>query len=246
MSKIKVELQEHMGSDFSIANAAWTSTYDKEKREAKYDDSLRIASIVRVLAESGHQVPFESVVMRFWMRLPIMTDRQHMTHRVASHNGLSGRYRTLPEDWFGVPQDVVDIVDKINPTHGSRLSAKYDELCAQANEKYHHWLDFLKQGEKDGLITNAEYKRARESIRGVMPVAGMVERTTIFNLVSFANYQRLRNHSHAQPEVREVAQKMLREVVEAKIAPVAVECLMKAGWLLAKPNYEFQIAGDDK
>ena len=43
MTQIKVELQETMGSDLSIANAAWTSTYDKDKREIKYSDKDKIS-----------------------------------------------------------------------------------------------------------------------------------------------------------------------------------------------------------
>src|SRR5579864_3446203 len=103
MSKILVELQETMGSDRSIANAAWTSSFDKEKREARTDQ--QVADIVSRLAKDGHSTPFESVIFRFWMRIPIFTDRQHMTHRIASHNGLSGRYRTMPTDYFDLPDD---------------------------------------------------------------------------------------------------------------------------------------------
>src|SRR5271154_6353925 len=93
--KILVELQETMGSDASIANAAWTSTYNKDKREDKYDDPDKVSNIVKRCILDGHSVPLESVILRFWIRHPIFNDRQHMTHRIASHNGLSARYRTM-------------------------------------------------------------------------------------------------------------------------------------------------------
>ena len=105
-AKIEVELQEFMGSDESIANAAWTSTYDKKKREDRYDDPEKVAALVPRLIREGHSTPIESVILRFWIRHPIFNDRQHMTHRIASHNGLSARYRTMPGDWFSVPADV--------------------------------------------------------------------------------------------------------------------------------------------
>jgi thymidylate synthase ThyX len=50
------------------------------------------------------------------------------------------------------------------------------------------------------------------------------------NLRSFANYQRLRNSDHAQPEIRLVAQKMLEEVKKADVAPVAIRTLESIGW----------------
>lgn len=231
--KILVELQEYMGSDASIANAAWTSTYDKDRREDKYDDAEKVASIVPRLIKDGHGTPIESVIMRFWIRMPIMTDRQHMTHRIASHNGLSGRYRTLPDDWFSLPKDVCDMYNRLNPNpHNATVSAKinYDSICQQAYSFYNNEILELKRQEKWGKITNAEFKRARECIRGVLPVAGMIERTTIFNLRSFANYQRQRNSDHAQPEIRKVAELMLKEVKDAGLAPIAISTLESIGW----------------
>lgn len=228
--KIQVELQEFMGSDESIANAAWTSTYDKNRREERYDDPDKIRALVPRLIREGHSTPVESVVLRFWIRMPIFTDRQHMTHRVASHNGLSGRYRTMPGDWFPLPDDVLAIFDKINANAGKRVSREYDELCDEVYAAYSDWVTFAKSAESQGTITNAEYKRVREIVRGVLPTSGMVERTTILNLRSFANYQRLRNSDHAQVEIRQVARLMLAEVERRGVAPIAVATLKEIGW----------------
>lgn len=244
MSKIEIEieLQDRMGSDAAIANAAWTSTYDKTRREGKYDNPEKVAEIVRRCVHDGHSVPLESVVFRFWCRWPVFVDRQHMTHRMASHNGLSGRYRTLPSDFFQVPNDVVDICWRARVEHPKD---RYSELCSAAHEAYSDWLEGLRVAERGGLITNDEYRRAREALRSVLPTAFMVERTTIMNLLSFANYQRLRNSKHAQPEIREAAQLMLREVINAEVAPVALGALLAKGWLVGERNDDWQIAEDE-
>ncbi len=232
MSQIQVELQETMGSDISIANAAWTSTYDKSKREDKYDDPEKVANIVRRLIIDGHGTPIESVIFRFWIRMPIFTDRQHMTHRIASHNGLSGRYRTMPNDWYHLPKDCLNILAKVDNSLGTTvwLAQRYEFICQEAYLRYNELIDTLKASEKDGTITNAEFKRVREVYRGILPTAGMVERTTIMNLRSFANYQRLRSSDHAQPEINEVAIKMLEEVEKANVCPVAIATLKEIGW----------------
>ena len=228
--QILVELQETMGSDLSIANAAWTSTYDKDRREDKYDDNNKVENIVRRLILDGHGTPVESVVLRFWIRMPIFTDRQHMTHRIASQNGLSGRYRTMPEDYFLVPKDVNDILYKVDV--GQDIQSRYDISCRLANENYKYSIEKLKESEKSGIITNAEFKRCREVLRGQLPQSGMVERTTIMNLRSFANYQKQRNSEHAQLEIKEVAELMLKCVEDANVAPVAIQTLKAKGWVI--------------
>lgn len=232
-STILVELQEYMGSDESIANSAWTSTYDKEKRQEKYDDKEKVRSIVRRLILDGHGTPIESVVFRFWIRLPIFVDRQHMTHRIASHNGLSGRYRTMPEDYYHIPDDVRFIVDKcdlVDAHKAHEIMDSYESICHDAIVSYKSALQYLKINEEAGLISNKEFKRAREILRGQLPVAGMTERTTLMNLRSFSNYQRQRNSDYAQPEIRRVAQLMLQEVENANICPVAIATLKEIGW----------------
>lgn len=228
--KIQVELQEWMGSDLSIANAAWTSTYDKDRREHKYDDAQKVGDLVRRLIREGHSTPVESVVLRFWIRMPIFTDRQHMTHRIASHNGLSGRYRTMPSDWLDLPDDVALICAKASDMETGAVRMGYNSMLAQQRNYYDAVLASLKEGEVNGKITNTEYKRAREVFRGILGTSFMVERTTIFNLRSFANYQRLRNSDHAQPEIKEVARLMLEQVKSMSIAPIAVATLEEIGW----------------
>lgn len=233
MKQIEVELQSVMGNDESIANAAWTSTYDKDRREEKYDDKEKVAKLVTRLANDKHGTPFESVVFRFWIRMPIFTDRQHMTHRMASHNGLSGRYRTMPNEFYALPDDVRDIIDRSAFSEDGwdfLLGDSYAYICQQAFEAYNNHIEVLKESEKCGTITNAEFKRAREILRGMLPQSGMTERTTVMNLRSFCNYQKQRNSDHAQPEIRRVAELMLEAVERANICPVAIAALKANGW----------------
>lgn len=240
MSKILVELQDVMGDDRSVASAAWTSSYDKNRRDVKMDDPDSVARVINMLVEGSipHGVPFESVVFRFWIRHPIFTDRQHCTHRIASHSGLSGRYRTVPDDWYSMPQDCKDIMNRFTDMSdictteplGEKWAAEYDALCERDNEWYRGKLDTLKALEKSGKVTNAEYKRLREILRGVLPQAAMTERTSIFNLRSFANYVRQRTDGHAQPEIQSVAGQMLAQVRECGCCPASLNALESIGW----------------
>lgn len=234
--QIKVELQESLGSDRSIANSAWTSSFDKEKRDARTDEDVK--RVVNMLADSKHSVPFESVVFRFWFRLPIATDRQLMTHRIASHSGLSGRYRTVPTDYLQMPEEVKEIFRKSNPKDnnwkwdGQDFIIKYVDICEQANNEYINIVDVLKEAKENKQITNEEYKRAREFARGILPQHNMTERTTVMNLRSFANFIKLRNKPEAQPEIRDLAQKMLESVKASGVCPIAIEALERNNWVI--------------
>jgi len=111
MDQIKVELQDFMGGDRAIAEAAWTSSKDNQNRTNRPEED--VARVVNMLADYKHSVPFESVIFRFWIRMPIAVDRQFMTHRIGSHSGMSGRYRTMPSEFLDVPKDVYNILSKV-------------------------------------------------------------------------------------------------------------------------------------
>jgi len=240
--QITVELQESMGNDRSIAECAWTSSTTHGGILKKTD--AQVSDLVKRLATDGHATPFESVVLRFWMRIPIFVDRQHMTHRIASHNGMSGRYRTMPTDYYTMPEDVAAILcDKLGGVAydelfgeldqpGSRIIADYATACDTAMEMYEISMLKLKFAKAAGTLTDKEYKRVREILRGMCPQAGMTERVTTMNLRAFANYQQLRNSEHAQDEIRLLAQLMLAAVKVSNPCPVAIEWLEQNGWKL--------------
>lgn len=222
--QIRAELTDFMGRDRKIAEVAWTSS---TKNELKVDKTNEQAfKLVKSLSAEGHTSPLESVVFTFWMRIPIMIDRQVVTHRFASHNGMSGRYRTLPDEFYLLPNDVVEIYNKSNLP----LSDMYVDTCTKSVECYKQTMDELKRMKKDGIITNDEYKRAREDARGVLPEALMVERITTINLHSFANFMRLRSSDYAQKEINVLANLLLAEVEKANVIPVALEQLKAQGW----------------
>ena len=86
--EIKVELQGVFGDDRWIAEAAWTSSLKQENKALRTDEDVK--RVINLLANEKHSVPFESVVFRFWIRMPISTDRQLFTDSRAP--------RGCPED----------------------------------------------------------------------------------------------------------------------------------------------------
>ena len=217
--QIKAELQEFMGSDRGIAEAAWTSSYTLEAKSKRTDED--VARVINLLADEKHSVPFESVVLRFWLKLPIAIDRQLVKHRVASHSGLSGRYRAMPTEFLGVPDDVKGLITE------SMLNS-YTSICSEANRAYKEACTELKA--KHGMTP--EYKRAREFMRGMLPQHNMTETVFIVNLRSFANFMKLRDKPNAQPEIQQLARLMLKAVEDAGVAPIALEAIKRNGWVI--------------
>lgn len=226
MSQIKVELQEFMGSDKSIAESAWTSSTDYQKKKQRTLDDVK--RVVEMLATHKHSVPFESVIFKFWFRLPIAIDRQLMTHRIASHSGMSGRYRTMPDDFMFIPEDIDELLDLFPPG----IEDEYNKLCTDANIWYQAKCKEFRASKTEGKITNEEYKRLREFMRGVLPQHNMTERVTVMNLRSFSNFMKLRDKPEAQLEIQELAKKMLIEVKASNVCPIAIEWLEKNNWNL--------------
>jgi flavin-dependent thymidylate synthase len=226
MDQIKVELQDYMGGDRAIAEAAWTSSKDNQNRTNRPEED--VARVVNMLADYKHSVPFESVIFRFWIRMPIAVDRQFMTHRIGSHSGMSGRYRTMPNDFLEVPQDVFDIL--ANVPSGNKRIAEYSSLCLASNMWYQETITKLRKDRDEGHVTADQFKRVREFFRGVLPQHNMTERVTLMNLRSWANFYKLRSKPDAQPEIQTVANLMHEEIVKHNVCPVALEALERNSW----------------
>lgn len=227
-----------MGSDKSIAESAWTSSTTLQGKLKRTDED--VIRVINMLADSKHSTPFESVVLRFWIKMPISCDRQFMTHRLQSASGMSGRYRTMPSEFLEMPKDVKEILSKIDYSGidkndnyaGSYYIQKYNELCEETNYYYQCVAQDLRSGEKDNIITNQEFKRVREFYRGVLPQNNMTERVSIMNLRAFANFIKLRDKPEAQPEIQYVAKLMLQAVKDNNVAPVALEALERNNWII--------------
>lgn len=229
-----VILLEVMGSDRAIAESAWTSSSTFESKSQRPDEDVE--RLVPMLIRQEHSTPIESVVFRWWIKMPTAVDREFMTHRLQSANGMSARYRTLPREWQGLPLDAYQILKRIDTEKAKDIAVRYDSLFGTAFDLYESTLKLAKQAEQEGAITNREYKRIRDCIRMVIPVGNLVERISTMNLRAFANFYRLRsNRDFALAEIADVADGMLRSIKEyneknERGCPIAIRTLEEVGW----------------
>ena len=195
--KNKIELLGYYGSDETIACSAWTST----SRNLTDDKRKRVGKLIDMLWSEGHETPFEKGVVHFLVDTDIASHIHLLKHRISSLNAESARYKELKEDKYYIPEDW----NGIKPSHKgipakdwATQLAVYTDL---GNELYHQCIADL-----EPVLGR---KRAKESARFFKTYNSQIQADVMFNMRSFANFQKLRNSEHAQVEIRDIAREML-------------------------------------
>jgi thymidylate synthase (FAD) len=197
-----IALIESMGSDLSIVRAARTS-YAAEWRTG--EDEGKDAKLINYLVKNRHSSPLEAVTLTFDVHLPIFVARQWMRHRTQSYSEVSGRYAELPETYY-VPevsaitqQSVNNKQQRTDEEHpkAQEFQVAILNTCADAFNIYQRLI-------REGC--------PRELARGVLPLNTFTHFFTTMNLLNLFKVISLRNHSHAQMEIRVYAEALLEQL----------------------------------
>lgn len=186
-----------MGEESSIVQAARVS-YGDGTKSVNEDVGL-----IRYLIRHWHTTPFEMVEFKFRIKCPIFIARQIMRHRTASVNEYSARYSIVkPEFWI---PDTFRFQSQLN-NQGSTgsfenetLKQEYIDTCKNAFFVYEKMLN-------SGVC--------REIARAVLPQSTMTEFYWKIDLHNLLHFLRLRMDDHAQQEIREIAHKIWKYVLE--------------------------------
>lgn len=189
----KVELIGYYGGDEAHALSAWTST----SRDLTTDKKNRIPSLLKMLAENGHETPFEKSALSFLVTTDVATHVQLVKHRISvSINAESARYKELKDDKYYLPKDWP--LDE---------QARYIAFMEDALMRYHDTLERLVAG-------GMSRKRAKESARFYLPYGNQITADVMFNWRSFNHFLGLRMKPNAQREICWLAEEMLKQVRE--------------------------------
>lgn len=205
-NKNNIELIGIYGSDETHALSAWTST----SRELDIDKKNRLPKLLNDLAKNGHHTPFEKSSQHFLVTTDIASHIHIIKHRIAvSVNAESARYKEIKEDKYYIPDDWKDIKNSENNIE--LWQDVLEEYAKQGNRLYHSCVE--------DLTPVLGRKRAKESARFFKTYNSQITSDVMFNFRSFMAFQKLRNDEHAQKEIREIAQEMLRLVKETNAFP---------------------------
>lgn len=189
----KIELIGWYGSDETHALSAWTST----SRDLSNEKKERMPALLKMLAENGHETPFEKSSIHFLVTTDLASHIHLIKHRVGvSVNAESARYKELKDDKYYVPEDW-DAEEK----------EKYTLHLENSLRTYHETLARL-------VSKGMSRKRAKESARFYLPYGNQITADVMFNFRSFYHFLHLRYSVHAQLEIREIAKQMLTLVKE--------------------------------
>ena len=183
---MKVRLEDHMGSDLSVVNAARVS-FAKEHKEF---DNVADTKLINYLAKHNHWSPFGHGSMQFAISAPVFVARQLVKHQVGLvWNEVSRRYvDNAPE--FYTPTEWRTSAE--NKKQGSSdETVEYSVLPAYT---------FAKQCYENMLRMDI----APEMARMVLPQSMMTEWYWSGTLYAFARVCNLRCKPDAQKETRDV------------------------------------------
>lgn len=218
-----VGLIDHMGNDDAIVQAARVS-YGEGTKTVSEDRGL-----IRYLLRHKHTTPFEMVEFKFHMKMPIFVARQAIRHRTASVNEYSGRYSVMVDEFYVPELDVIQPQSQTNKQGREGEMSLEDRIKVQqeiikSNEDcYARYKALLGENGGDYVIdfTDDFEGISREMARGVLNVNNYTEWYWKCDLHNIFHFLKLRMDSHAQYEIRELANAIYSLI--KPIVPIAAE-----------------------
>lgn len=209
-----VRVVDYMGDDAAIVQAARVSYGRGTKRTS--EDSGLIAYLMR----HAHTTPFEMCEIKFHVKLPIFVARQWIRHRTANVNEYSARYSILDREFYVPQYEVLAAQSSSNRQGRGQTVSETDAgeitrlLIRDAQNAFdsYHWL--LNEDDEGKAIDPNRPGLARELARLNLPLSAYTQWYWKIDLHNLFNFLKLRSDEHAQHEIREYANVMLR-IVEA-------------------------------
>ncbi|MBN2306268.1 MAG: FAD-dependent thymidylate synthase [Anaerolineae bacterium] len=185
-----IELQDIMGDDLAIVNAARVSFLGESKGPE------RDKKLLFYLMEHRHTSPFEQVEFKFRVRAPLVTWWQWVRHRTWHVNASSGRYTAFEEGDFYVPEEWrLQSRDNKQASEGALTGPDSDALTGKLRAHYEAAFNLYQEALDAGIAREL----ARLFLPGFAVYYTWVIKVDAHNLIHFL---RMRMAPDAQHEIR--------------------------------------------
>ena len=207
-----VRVIDYMGNDSAIVQAARVS-YGKGTKKVSED-----AGLIKYLMRHSHSTPFEMCEIKLHIKLPIFIARQWVRHRTANINEYSARYSILDNEFYIPDKNHLGAQASSNRQgRDTVLSGKEatDVLEILKNDSAQVYQNYEKMMniDKNGNILNSEnIGLARELARMNLSLNYYTQWYWKIDLHNLLHFLRLRADAHAQLEIREYADVILKVV----------------------------------
>lgn len=224
LSEVTVEFIDAMGSDTSIARAAWISTGPDEREK----DEARVEGLLRYLISHKHGTPFEHTSLTVRVHAPIMVFREWHRHRIQSYNEQSGRYTTFEPDFYvpGLDRPLINVGTSARPQMGPASQDLHEKTSATLIEAYDHAWHYYQTLLESGI--------ANEVARLVVPVGIYSSMYATANVRAWLHFLGLRTSEenasfkgHPQWEIVQAAKQV--EAILTEKFPLTMRLFDEAG-----------------
>ena len=174
----------------AVANNARIS-YNQTNKSIEADKKL-----LAFLLKHKHMSPFESVIFKFKVRMPLYTVAQWERHRTFSYNESSARYIDMSNDFY-FPELRMQSKNNKQGSSDEKVTEKamyiWESSKLLIDELYKKYKDLLDEGV------------SRELARSILPSNVMKEVIVTGNLRNWLHFLHLRMGEDSQQEIREAA-----------------------------------------
>lgn len=222
------------GDDLTVANAARVSFGSRSEEFIDKDVKL-----IEYLAKNKHMSPFRHPQISFHLKVPEMMMRQAYKHVVGidwtsgappikdhAWNEISGRYVMYDDVYEPVefrPQSESNKQGSEDGDLSNTLTDIEDTFCTKQSvrEVYQEAIMTVKRA----YTAMVDAGVSKEQARLVMPFATFTEVIWTASLEAMIHFIKLRDHAHAQSEIREFAKAV--QVLTEERFPVSTKALLE-------------------
>lgn len=187
-------LANYDANDTDPANSARMS-FDGMDLERSYEVEMKLN---HYLLKNKHMTPFESIEVWLEMKLPIFVARQFVRHRTAALNEVSGRYVTLPEEWY--------IPEIVGGAAKDKKQGQENNLSEHVQEQFKFYLNSHCKSGYDEYLRAINSGVAPEHARLYLSLNHYTHWLWKQDLRNLLGFLVLRDHGHAQIEAQKYAQ----------------------------------------
>jgi thymidylate synthase (FAD) len=187
-------LRHFDADDIDPAQAARMS-FEQMDSERTYDQDMRLNEY---LLKNEHTSPFEMISVWVEVKVPIFVDRQMVRHRTWRRNESSGRYITLPGDFY------IPLV--VGGKAANKKQGQEDNLDAETQQWFRAKLREACQRDYATYLEAIDRGVAPEHARTLLHLNHYVHWLGNVDLANMFKFMRLRAHSHAQIEAQRYAE----------------------------------------
>lgn len=180
--------------DVDPAQAARMS-FEQMDSDRTYSADMKLNEYLLV---NGHTSPLEMIQVWVEVKVPIFIDRQLVRHRTWRRNESSGRYITLPGEWY--------IPEVVGGKSKDKKQGQDDSLSDEMQNCFKADLAHQCKKSYEGYTRYIDCGVAPEHARMFLHLNHYVHWIGNVDLANMFHFLRLRTHSHAQVEARAYAE----------------------------------------